>query len=244
MFIALLAAVPVRIVSQPESNPSWDDPTVLIAGAGVAATLLAVVVALAGPSWNARRRRPKIDLEADPPNVGLSPDAIEDASVPPVDVGLRISNAAGRDTARDVEVFISAKAPDGGGTHIAAEEVNLLFGRLTSRSNPTSVSIPAGYSRRVALAALGNPRATRGIFSRLRSPLGIRPSWAALVVEDMPEHFCWLDERLSYRIEIVVTGANFDAITFDGMAETDAGVAPDGYRYFRWLDPPTRRAGS
>jgi hypothetical protein len=65
-----------------------------------------------------------------------------------------------------------------------------------------------------------------------------------LVVEDMPEHFCWLDQRLKYRVEIVATGANVDAITFEGVVEMDGGVSADGYQHFRWVQPPKRRSGA
>lgn len=245
MFVHL-AEVAVRIVQQPKSAPQWTD----IAGfwaplAGVVVTFLAVLVALFGPDWRRKQRSPRVMLEAESPWHGIN---IPSGSV--YEFGLFIKNSTGRDTAHDVEVFVSAYArqEDGGHFpvnrgHFPVNRGQLTYGHIQgSNERPLSAAIPAGFSRHVLLAAMGAPDAVQGKLAGVRDPVP-RESWAALAVDDRGTHSCWLDTRYEYRIELVIIGSNFDALTYHGTLAFEDPDEKNPYSRVRWTALPSLAAG-
>jgi hypothetical protein len=129
---------------------SWLDYVDAI-GSGVAAiaTALAVIVALFGPGWRAKRRAPKLVVSADPARAALTLRHAQEMAV-------RIRNAPGRDTAEAAEVFVTVTQKSPRGVHYVAREESLSFD--TPRPDApgrSTASVPSGYSRPVSFAVFG-----------------------------------------------------------------------------------------
>jgi hypothetical protein len=223
MFGAIVAqtpTVPVRIVNQ--SGPSW------VEIAGVVATFLAVLVALFGRQLYESRRRPKLALSPYPETytttVGMD-------SAP---MNLKLHNERGKDTARDVEVFVTVESVPAKGAPgwTPASDINLNFDDPEADGpGRSTTTVPSGHSREVNFAVVQVLTDEHG-----------RPTdqWGYLAV--YPPRFAKnrvLFSGHKYTATLVVTGANFDAITYRGelafSEEREAGVL---LRSLRWSKPP------
>lgn len=128
--------------------------TTLFAALAVAVgTLMAVVVALFGPQWQRRRRRPRLSVEVD----GLTEAIIlhhRDSGDLQL-ATLRVENARGNDRAEDVEVYVdigwefepTALLP-------LVEQEPLPYGDpRTLPPPPRSRSVAAGFASRTSAAS-------------------------------------------------------------------------------------------
>lgn len=235
MLVLAQTTVPVRIVN--DSGPSWTEI------AGVAATFAAVVVALFAIPLRARLKRPKL---------GLAPgtEALGNAvGLDPVLMTLRLYNAKGRDTARDVEVFVTVISEGAPPVHLVAEEANLNFDdplpRVANPRGSVSVSttepgrstatVPSGFARSVSFAVVGQEA---GDVTNAWGYLALYPTRMAKDAS--------LLSVLGYKASIVVTGSNFDALTYEGELRFTEEDEPDdrgGHvrtRTLHWTKPPMR----
>lgn len=195
------------------ATPAWTDIGIFASTTvGVFVTVAAVLVALVGPALQTRWRRPAISI--DPADVFISA-SVNLASV----VRLVLANAQGRDTARDVEVFIYVTQPGttteavGGeftpmrSNRIIVDQANLNFDDPTGNgAGRSTASVPSGFWREVNFAALVkldqhdlDGRRAAGYFA-LYPPLLARRS------------YLW--EATTYEVTITATGSNFDAVTY------------------------------
>jgi hypothetical protein len=191
-------------------------------------TVAAVVWAIYGPSIRERRRRPSLSLE----NRYEGDEQIFEADEPTVGDGacLRLANATGRDTAREVEVFLSVyivlERPEEGPAMVDVDgepleiplvsDENLNFDGNDGRDGRAHVSVPSGVSRRLYLARLGDPKA---LFASWTGE-GVAPenvgemcgAWATVpATRDM---IAWLRDGSKYRIELTIAGANVDPVRY------------------------------
>jgi hypothetical protein len=236
--VALLALQ----AGQPE-EPKWTDVAGFFAtSAGVAVTLIAVLVALFGPRWQTKRSRPNLRIEAQPPGVGVPYDL---DSV--VGLQLLLRNDVGRDTAREVEVFASVVSHDDPDCveDVVVEYESLVFENpVGGNTTPTSATVPAGFARPVWFALIGTRKAASAGFvfdvdDREASDLG-----AAITIDPYARHgMPWLRTDRNYEAKLVVTGSNFDALTFAGTLRgairpepiVDGGPLVDVVE-FRWTN--------
>jgi hypothetical protein len=194
---------------------AWTDVGILIATtAGVIVTGFAVLVALFGPSWRHRRTRPFLSVQADPPGMGT---AVDDGAVV---MHLKLHNEASRETARDVEVLVTAYARDGQVLRVIAEEENLNFDNpFAEGDGRTTSTVPAGYSRRVSFAVIER--------SEQPDDRG-RIHWGFLAtVPSRQMRLSTMPDDLAYEAFVVVTGSNFDALTFRGVLKFEDGLEPE-----------------
>jgi hypothetical protein len=164
---------------------------------------------------------------------------------------LRLYNEAGRDTARDVEVFVTAHGRavhDGEAvTLLIADEENLNFDSpIDGGPGRSTATVPSGYSRRVYFAILGSQS---GIEAKL-SPIMLEPQdgdsgepWGALAIYPARQAKAMFDASSEYYIEIVVTGSNFDALTYQGTIgfrddSEEVQEAPVPTVTLQWLEGP------
>jgi hypothetical protein len=96
------------MIAMAAEKVAWDYVTGSVVMLGVALTLAAVLVALFGPTWRERRRRPILSL------TGL--DAAHEywdsaTAVDHSEALLLLTAQCGRDTAEDVEIHLSVAAP-------------------------------------------------------------------------------------------------------------------------------------
>jgi hypothetical protein len=239
-------------------SAEWAGP--LAEAVGAVGTLLAVLAALFGPQFHAWRRRPLVTLE-----------------------GFRVRNERGRDTARDVEVFITAAKetwsfPDGAAreryffeepgetgsidSYVAADNRNLPFDPPSTQASCRSmVNIAAGHWRDVYLLVDGMDA------EAVLETLGVQPdtvrmprnadTYAALAVcrRTAEESVAWLENGVEYDVELLITGANFDAVryrakirsfrrkksgataSFTGWSEVPRRVPPEPWKH-RFLHRP------
>ena len=222
--VAQTTTVPVRIVNR--SGPS----TVEIVG--VVVTFLAVLVALFGQQFHAWRRQPRLTLTPDPDSYAT---AVGLGGVP---MNLRLHNERGRDTARDVEIFVTVATREIGQQGVpsmtVATDANLnLDDPAAEGPGRATTTVPSGHSRNVNFAVVGVLEDEHG---------KLTDRWAYLAL--YPPRFAeasWLVFGVDYAATLVVTGSNFDAITYRGnlaFSETDE----DGVRLrsLEWSAPPTR----
>lgn len=229
--VALLGAVALRLLLAPSSAAPWTaEAQFWVTVMGVFVTVAAVLVALFGPQWHAARLRPQLSLKVDKTSVEWAVGSSGSA----VTFWLRLANARGRDTARDVEVFVSTAAevpeqesPTGVGYVIPAEDEPLLFGTpMSGRAEEQRVTVPAGHSRWLAFADAGEPGEVAAAVGADMSAL-MRLAWRSGVDEEQPRARLrvdapgepvvpWLGFGVTYPVEIVVTGSNFDALRFRG----------------------------
>jgi hypothetical protein len=198
------------------------DPTTLdyIAAYGTAigalAAAAAVIVALFGPSWRTKRREPQLTLE--PENRGLE---VPTAVVSAYPMRLRLRNERGRDTAQDVEVFVTAVTPlQDGSTFQCAEDSNLSCDPPSAGEREglprTVATVPSGHTRAVYFVLMGN---TDSIAEKLGLDRPAYRAYAALVVP-VRTSVLWLQAGHTWDITLVITGANFNAVTYQGKVQT------------------------
>lgn len=119
-----IADISIRVVSQFALARDWIDYVALVAAVFAAlGTVGAVVVALFGPRWQARRRRPALYVRSLPPSMSQSrPRGPLGNDSPATEFTVELGNRAGRDTGRDVEIFLSyARAVSPHGLAIAGD---------------------------------------------------------------------------------------------------------------------------
>jgi hypothetical protein len=202
----------VRLVE--DGGPNWTEKGIFWATvAGVTVTFSAVLVALFGRRWDESRKKPKLRLTAGPDRMASTADS------PNVVVrNLSLHNEEDRDTARDVEVFVSADARTRFEYFIAADGDTLNFDDpLSQRSGRSTATVPPGYSRRVPFAVIIPPQSTAVIPPS--RPLATT-SWAQLAVyprDKMGD--ARLYDGVVYSVRVTVTGSNFNAITYRGELE-------------------------
>ncbi len=178
-------------------------------------TVGAVVVALVAPSLQERlrkrRTRPILQLVSGGSVYAAHDDPDGDTRHP---ITLTLTNAAGRDRAEDVEVFItvSRRLDDGSGyagPFLAQVPAKLGHGEISS--------VPAGFGRRVELGALAAPTPQgpgwRG------GPLLYCGTWAGDKAILLPTTGHPTDPSTEqWGVTVVVTGSNFDAQGYFGVA--------------------------
>lgn len=246
----------------------WVDYATFGAAAAAAlATFCAAWVALFGVRWQAKRSSPRVSLTTpDEIEVPLMANAREAESGLYVDV----MNQAGRDTARDVEVYIrpvsrfSPNVPEFASRNDDAPLRNVNLGvPLDGSIGLARTDIPAGVTRRVALFSVGHPAkileetgpsemtgfgdeyvASHGLDHFAVAALSLAPA--------KRNQMFWLGAGLSFGVELVVAGSNFDAVRYYGAftVERDHAELPEeeghpGYAIYRahWVQP-LRREGS
>lgn len=225
-FRPLRLIVEISLFSVAES-PKWTDvASVIVASVGVVATLAAVLVALFGPRYHARRSRPMLSLVAHPPGMGLAVEFDDSAEA----MQLLLRNRPGQDTARDVEIFasVSAEREDGASTEIVVEYEPLVFENpLGSNGSRTSGTVPAGFSRPVWFALVGQRQAVARAFTVDAAPEQAHDVGAAVTIDPYVRSWMpWLEPQVNYDVKLVVTGSNFDAVTLGGRLRGEFGQEP------------------
>lgn len=206
----------------------------VIVGAGAAAgTIGAVLVALFGPAWREKRRRPSLQLVVEDHDVMTLYDAAAAGREKPDDgPAINVVNATGKDVARDVEVLATVLMPyeeEGEELPIPlVERETLLFNSPSRRSRDEwQTRVPPGFGRRVYFVLLGaraelfhSFRAVEDVTSREWKDVGQNAALAAY--PPTRDNMFWLADG-EYIVELEVTGANFDALSYRGRfaIETD-----------------------
>jgi hypothetical protein len=220
-------AGPRERVRRPTYGPAmvvlatWTDVGIFIAtAAGVVVTLAAVLVALFGPGWDRRRRRPAITINPSwrwlSTNIGGS-DRIR----------LILRNKPGCDTAHDVEVFAYVTRSMNGGFGATADQANLNFDDPEQEGpGRSTASVPPGFGREVNLAVLVEPDQDR--HPRSVSYLALYPTRLAKEARLLAAE--------TYEVSIVATGSNFDAVSYVGHLSFGPLDDEDGDIVVRWVD--------
>jgi hypothetical protein len=210
------------------ATTQWTDVGIFwVTLAGAIVTTLAVAVALFGPRLQQRWRRPELTIMPNPPGMGI-----------PLGSGagellqLRLSNRRGRETAYEVEVFVSSSAQGPTALHIFADEDNLNFDNPWAGSGGrTTSSVPSGYSRSVSAAIIEDTK--DGPLAYLAT-VPARHMRTGSLLQDVPNV-----------VYITVAGSNFDAITYRGVLsvvdQTESfDEGPRTVRMLSWTTAPTR----
>jgi hypothetical protein len=226
-------------------TPKWTDVAGFIAtSAGVLVTLAAVLVALFGPRWQARRLMPSmtITLEAHSMSWAVKQgDGYRNA------LGFYLHNETGQDTARDVEVFVSAEGKlDDGSLSIAANGEPLVFHNPLSGEQPRTVSnVPSGFNRQVRWCLVGEPTHLGQSFGRTTLPLELEylDAVAAVYVDPSSRNdVAWMLPGVRYAVTFIITGSNFDAVYFDGIFGGKLGTNDHGqFAAYEWIEAPKQR---
>jgi hypothetical protein len=219
-----------------------------------------VAVALIGPGWLRRRRRPRLSLELD----GFEEVIIMQADPSVSIVSVRIDNAVGRDRAEEVKVYVDIGWEFEPSALLPLVEQELLpFGdpRKASRPPTTSKSVAAGFSRWLPLFLLGDaPTLGRELGLDTAADPSPLPEGCvgAVAIARLRQERAWLLAEQEYFATITITGANFDAIVYAGrfileladMEMVDGDLRSIEVKWARPLkaalraDPPTRLAAS
>jgi hypothetical protein len=219
----------------------------LSAVATAAAVVIALFVALFVPRWHEKQREPKIDLQPDPRG-RQSSSSWSTADL----LRLRIHNAPGRRTAEQVEVFASvvSRSPGDGDlwVRVHLEDKALNFdepgGVPPGRS---TTSVPSGFSRPVSFVLIGPPTSISERYGVEVKPdaVGELPDWVAVpaLYPAVRESATWFTRGKPLEVTLVVTGANFDAVTFRGEFEMSEEVDDRGEPSVLsgWTELPTER---
>jgi hypothetical protein len=209
---------------------AWTDVGIFFAtSAGVVVTVCAVLVALFGPGWDRRRRRPVVTLST----VYRSRSTRVSDTDP---FCLRLHNKTGCETAREVEVFAEVTFPvEGGGLGVVAEQANLNFDNPTDDGpGRSTASVPAGFSRDVNLAVLDEAEFVDLDDTDDHERRRLRVAYLALYPKRLVRT-AGLHENRTYEVGITVTGSNFDAVRYVGhLAFSD--VISDGDINVVWND--------
>ena len=231
---------------------SWLDYVAAIGTAvGALAAAGAVFVALFGPGWREKRRRPKLSVTSEADEISVDAD-----SRAALELRLRIHNAPGKDTAESVEVFITVT--EEGGSVILVEDASLNFERpRADQPGRSTATVPSGHSRPVSLALLGPVTAVEACFHEtMRGKASATPGekFGALSLFGFAggsfswREIPWLGLGKTWDVVLVVTGANFDAVTIRGQLRlSDEHIPPDeipeGGRFMilGWIGAPRQR---
>lgn len=212
----------------------------LIAAGTVGATGAAVWIGVLQP----RRRRPALSLHFDP----TDPRDAQVAGIVFIQPGqpgsefntrgafarLRVANAAGRETADDVEVLVEAVRLTDPGSQPTFEAESLGDLPLpASNSEPTTtrLSIPPGIERHFDLAHVRKREVAEGDRDVI------------LEVFPRPADLRWRVDADRFEVDVVVAASNADArrytvgVEFDGRWPEDEAEA---FAHFR-VGPPKRR---
>jgi hypothetical protein len=241
------------------AHDSFEYATLIAAILVTVGTLAAVGVALFGPSWSKRRRRPELSIEPDGFEEAISLNGDPSISI----ASVRLDNAVGRDRAEDVEVYVdvgwefepTALLP-------LAEQELLPFGDpRETPPPPTSKNVAAGFSRWLPLFLLGDgPTLARecGLDPDADpSPLPVG-CVGAVAIARLQQQRAWLIAEQEYFLTVTITGRNFDAIIYAGrflfevadMEMVDGDLRSIEVKWTRPLkpthrvEPPARLAAS
>ena len=209
---------------------------VVTAAATVAAavgTIGAVLVALYLSVWRERRRKPSLTLSiedsAPETSYGLvweDPARFRDPEIPVAEpVYVEVTNANGHSTAHDVEVLLSVDYTNRAGeTYTEFEHRPLTWAFVsTPEGLPlTSVSIPAGVTRKAVLLRYGPWTWVDAFLTRMSLLYNVRPdpdpiqvnalfSVAPITWEDYQEIADWM----SYSLRFLISGRDFDAVEYE-----------------------------
>jgi hypothetical protein len=243
---AVLAQIPVEIIDEVENSAGLYE-WLLFAATAIASvgTLIAIGVALFGPEWRAKRHEPRLTLTA----AETSAEWPTMPPYPPVDaLHLLVHNERGRDTAHEVEVFVTAV---GRGKDYTREDPrsratiqqNLNFNNpLQGQYGSRVASVPSGFSRRVHFVLLGGSdliwQAHHQIEGAPRGPWGTA---ALALYPGRNDNIAYLEPDVEYDIELVVVGSNFDAVAYSGTVRYEDRVRPDiTVAKFTWIAVPRR----
>jgi hypothetical protein len=167
-----------------------------------------------------------------------------------------IHNEFGRETAREVEVFVTASAKDPDSDReqrnvaaleqrsVAAIQENLNFENPLERHYGTvAATVPAGFSRRIHFAVLGSALAIqRACYQATDSPDVPAPHCvgALSLFPARNDRIGYLMPDRDYDINLVITGANIDALKYRGVVCSRIQDRTDGepVGLIEWTDTP------
>lgn len=212
-------ATATAVAQKTAEDPKWTE----VAGfwatlAGVIVTFGAVMVALFGPAWHARRKAPKLSLKPEDGDITI-PNESADSTFSPV--RLLIHNAAGRETAHDVQVFVSVeRSTSPGTTWIYAEDEPLRFDNPRRKVAQTTATVPSGYARPVWFAVAGAASSTAQAMGKVHAanlPHSRGVLSAVVANESDDSDAVVLEPNQRYNVSFVITGSNFDALYYSGV---------------------------
>lgn len=224
----------------PLANSFTDHLSAWGAVLGALGTVTAVLIALYRDTWRAARRRPKLSLSlAGSPE---QPVTIEQDARDMPGVRLQATNAAGRDTANDVEVLLTAW--EHGRGPMTDQNPLVWAHEYESGQDVTRINIPPGVSRQLEFIRFGRMSDLRGVVEGRKRPSDLpAPQQAAI---PLPSEWQWRDYRMcavliappfdgtkrhilsvstlggAYHFRLVVTARNADAVSYDATLELDA----------------------
>jgi hypothetical protein len=238
------------------SKPNWTQVAGFWVALGSAlVTFGAVMVALFGERIRAVWSRPNVTLTIDPTSDAVVPINISETRNV-YGNRLLVTNERGRDTAQDVEVFVSiTNDPDEREEHGYSELISgaLVFDSPWGADARAISSVPAGFARPVWFALIGPVHAVADVvqidvnaFVTAARHCGVDDTAAVgITVEPAVAGHAdaWLRPDSGYHAKFVVTGSNFDAIHYEARLSLDSENT-DVSRYFtlNWLTPPTLAA--
>jgi hypothetical protein len=218
------------------ATETWDYITGSFGMVGVVLTLAAVLVALFGPAWRAKKRRPKLSLSAtDVVHEAWNADMVDDLT----EGFLLLEAAKGKDTAEDVEVHVSVAKPlfKGSLPMRVRQSRRVCFDSFTeSEDGEPRSNVPSGFVRRIPWAAVGHYRTLWALVPKGELPPGAPD--AAEYYEDNtallnlhPRNkrtVAALDTLFggTYYVHVTVTGSNFDALNYSGVVDVEKGSEP------------------
>jgi hypothetical protein len=231
-------------------------------------TIAAVVIVLYRDSWRASRRRPHLTLEFAEQLKAAHPGGMS-GSIRGILFGvtLRVRNAAGRDTAHDVEVLASAWWELSPGEWHQQLDLRPLpwSDDYASGKDNTRTTLPPGVARQVEFLRFGRPADLWGVLMGRWRAVEFPPeaeeaaeegdnpddaysgSEVALIVappfDSTSRHL--VHSHLTHRIRLVVTARDVDAVTYDALLRASAELSPDGDIAFSasWSGGLRRTAG-
>jgi hypothetical protein len=201
-----------------------------VAVASAVATVGAVLVALFGPRWWAKRRAPKLTLEVNPdaglvyPEVPTEPDSRRTSE----DVFL-LANAKGRDTAREVEVFVTVSGVGTDANRVYVQYKTLNFDSpLDGYSGRATATVPAGAERPIYFLCLGDRDAIAGAHypSDANDEHSKEAAASLACYPARADEITWITFGTDYGITLVLSGANFDAVIYEGQFRVTVRTVP------------------
>lgn len=217
---------------------------------GALAAAAAVAVAVLGPRLEARRRQPRVVLSSTAPLATYyfyvdSPSA-EGAAL------LKLRNEPGRDTAREVEVFLSVDAVGGplimGKVTLVSVEPLNFDDPVGGERGRSTANLPPGFARSLDLLIVGHFEAIAAgtpLAADLQLPEDKQKTHAAWALAPArQDRLRWLRDGERYFLTLTVTGANFDAQSYRGtvgitLGEVHEDAANRKYQGVdvQWLEP-------
>jgi hypothetical protein len=237
----------------PLATSSLDYVAAIGTAVGALAAAGAVIVALFGPGWQEKRKRPRMTVKYETERAEVAQGAAE-----PREIRLRIHNERGKATAEAVEVLVTVLEPppavsSGFGSRAiertkVVDEGTLNFDRpRAGEAGRSTAAVPSGHSRPVSFALVGPPPKVADCFDdtmRGTDPAGDKNKWAAISLfgvsggPDSWRQLRWLGLDETYDVVLVVTGANFDAVTFGGQLRlTAVRIEEEPTILVEWLGP-------